>query len=132
MSTLFTKIIQWEIPSYKIYEDNLTCAFLNIFPVQKGDILIVPKIEVDHFFELEEPYYSAIFQLAKKLAPVLQKVGGYKRISLVIEGLEVPHAHIRLAGIHKPGDFDADKQHKASEEELVEMQAKLIEELNIH
>lgn len=83
MSSLFSRIIDQEIPSYKIYEDEYTYAFLDIFPQHPGHTLIVPKIEVDHFALVPEPYYSAIFQTAKKLAPALQKATGCKRVCTV-------------------------------------------------
>jgi histidine triad (HIT) family protein len=73
MSSLFTKIINGEIPSFKIYEDEYTFAFLDIYPVQPGHTLIVPKIEVDYFADVPEPYYSAVFQVAKKIAPAIQQ-----------------------------------------------------------
>lgn len=71
--TLFSKIIAGEIPSHKIYEDEYTFAFLDINPVQPGHTLIVPKIEVDYFADVPEPYYSAVFQTAKHIAPAIQK-----------------------------------------------------------
>ena len=73
MSTLFTKIINGEIPSYKIYEDDHVYAFLDIFPQKVGHTLVVPKIEVDHFSEVPEPYYSAIFTAAKRISLAISK-----------------------------------------------------------
>lgn len=71
--SLFTRIVSGEIPCYKIYEDECTFAFLDINPVRPGHVLIVPKIEIDHFFEVPEPYYSAVFATAKKLAPAIRE-----------------------------------------------------------
>jgi histidine triad (HIT) family protein len=73
MSTIFTKIIHGEIPCHKIYEDEYTFAFLDIHPVQAGHVLIVPKIAVDYFVDVPEPYYTAIFHTAKKIAPAIQQ-----------------------------------------------------------
>lgn len=84
MSTLFTKIIKGEIPSHKIYEDAYTYAFLDIYPVQPGHTLIVPKIEIDYFLDVPEPYYSAVFQTAKKITPAIQQATGCARISTTI------------------------------------------------
>lgn len=98
--TLFTKIIKGEIPSYKIHEDELTFTFLDINQHHQGSILIVPKVPVDHFFHLDDPHYTAIFKVAKALSPVLQEAFGSERVGLVIEGLEVPHVHIRLFPIN--------------------------------
>ncbi len=80
MSTLFTRIIAGEIPSFKIYEDEYTYAFLDIFPQRLGHTLIVPKIEVDHFADVPEPYYSAIFQTAKLLSSAIQQATGCHRV----------------------------------------------------
>lgn len=73
MSTIFSRIIAGEIPSYRIYEDEYTYAFLDIFPQRLGHTLIVPKVEIDHFADVPEPYYSAIFQTAKKLSSAIQQ-----------------------------------------------------------
>lgn len=80
MPSLFTRIITGEIPSYKIYDDEYTFAFLDIFPQLPGHTLIVPKCEFDHFSEVPEPYYSATFQAAKKLAPALKMATGCNRV----------------------------------------------------
>jgi histidine triad (HIT) family protein len=80
MPTLFTRIIVGEIPSFKIYEDEYVYAFLDIFPQRLGHTLIVPKIEIDHFADVPEPYYSAIFQAAKLLSPAIQQATGCNRV----------------------------------------------------
>ena len=80
MPTLFSQIIAGEIPSYRIYEDDYVYAFLDIVPQRLGHTMIVPKIEIDHFADVPEPYYSAIFQAAKKLSPAIQQATGCKRI----------------------------------------------------
>lgn len=95
MSTIFTKIINGEIPSHKIYEDDKAFAFLDIFPTSPGHTLIVPKIEVDKIYDLPDDYYDAMFAVAKKLAKNMdQKLG--KRIFYKVIGTDVPHAHIHL------------------------------------
>lgn len=122
MASIFSKIIAGEIPSYKIYEDEYTYAFLDISPIHTGHTLIVPKIEVDHFFEVPSPYYEAVFAAAKKIAPVLQKSFGTKRVVSAIAGFDVPHFHLHLI----PGDdmsaLDSSKATKASPEALKEAQ----------
>ena len=80
MPTLFTRIIAGEISSYRIYEDEYVYAFLDIVPQRLGHTLIVPKIEIDHFSDVPDPYYSAIFQIAKKLAPAIQSATGCARV----------------------------------------------------
>lgn len=85
MATLFSKIIAGEIPSYKIYEDKYVFAFLDIFPAKPGHVLIVPKVEVDYFVDVPEPYYSAVFQAAKKISKAIQSATGCLRVCAVIK-----------------------------------------------
>jgi histidine triad (HIT) family protein len=80
MPTLFSQIIAGEIPSYRIYEDEYVYAFLDIVPQRLGHTLIVPKIEIDHFADVPEPYYTAIFTAAKKLSPAIEQATGCKRV----------------------------------------------------
>lgn len=96
MASIFTRIIQGEIPCYKIYEDENFFAFLDISPLAKGHTLVVPKQETDYIFDLEEQTYSAFFQTAKKIAHAIEAVVPCKRIGVAVVGLEVPHAHIHL------------------------------------
>ena len=95
MSTIFTKIISGQIPSYKIYEDDNTYAFLDINPETKGHTLVVPKVEVDKIYDLDDINYTALWQAAKKIAQNMEKVLG-KRIIMKVIGIDVPHAHIHL------------------------------------
>lgn len=130
MATLFTKIIRWEIPSYKLFEDERTYAFLNINQPNGGNVLIVPKIEVDHFFELDDIYYDALFATAKRLAPVIKKSFDALRTGLVIEWLEVPHAHIKLFPIFAPGDVaKSDNEAILDNEKMLEIQQSILNEL---
>ena len=85
VDSLFTKIIKGEMPSYKIHEDELTFTFLDINQTNQGSLLIVPKAQVDHFFDLEDSDYQAIFQRAKVLSPILKKAFGSKRVGLIVE-----------------------------------------------
>lgn len=126
MSTLFSKIIAWDIPSYTIYEDEYTFAFLDIFPTQAGHTLIVPKIEIDHFSDVPEPYYTAIFQTAKKLAPAIQKATGCVRICSQFVGYEIPHCHYHLIPTDQIEDFSKKSGGPADEKDLEEMQQKII------
>ena len=95
MASVFTRIIEGEIPAYKIYEDEKTIAFLDIDPKAEGHTLVVPKIEIDKFYELPEEYYVAVFDTAKRLAAHFDKVLG-KRVFLKVIGTDVPHVHIHL------------------------------------
>ena len=125
MPTLFSRIISWEIPAYTIYEDEYTYAFLDIFPHKLGHTLIVPKCEVDYFVDVPEPYYSAIFQTAKKLAPMLQAATGCKRVCTMFVGYEVPHAHYHLIPTDSIVDIHTTAS-RASPEELQMMQKNIL------
>lgn len=95
MSTIFTQIINGEIPSYKIYEDDKTFAFLDIHPESRGHTLVVPKLEVDKLYELPDDYYDAVMRTAKKLASNMEKKL-QKRTLMKVVGTDVPHAHVHL------------------------------------
>lgn len=129
MSSIFSKIIAGEIPSFKIYEDEYTFVFLDIFPAQPGHVLVIPKIEVDYFIDVPEPYYSAVFQTAKKVAPILQNVTGCKRVCAVIKGYEIPHFHLHLVPTNQESDIDPKQVIRAKDEDLKEMQKKILSQL---
>ena len=95
MSSVFTKIIQGELPCYKIYEDEKTLAFLDIHPETKGHTLVIPKIEIDKIYELPDEDYQALMATAKKISQNMEKVLGARTLWKVI-GTDVPHAHIHL------------------------------------
>ena len=126
MSSLFSKIIAWEIPSFKIYEDEWSFAFLDIFPQAPGHVLIVPKCDVDHFSEVPEPYYSAIFQTAKRLSPAIQKATGCTRVCTTFLGYEIPHCHYHLIPTNSESDMDMKPRKQADMESLKNMQEKII------
>lgn len=126
MSTLFSRIIAQEVPSYRIYEDAYTYAFLDITPQRLGHTLIVPKIEVDHFSDVPEPYYSAIFQTAKRLSEAIQKATGCRRICTMFTGYDVPHCHYQLIPTDTMDDLDHSRARKADPKELKIMQEKIL------
>lgn len=129
MSSLFTKIIKGEIPCYKVYEDEYTLAFLDIFPLERGHTLIVPKTEIDYFVDVPEPYYSAVFNTAKKLAPAIQKAVGVDRIATSIVGVDVPHFHYHLVPIVNNNNPLKNTPLKIKDKELKEIQEKIVAEL---
>ncbi len=96
MSTIFSKIINGEIPSYKIAEDENYLAFLDINPLEKGHTLVIPKNETDYIFDLDDQAYAGLHLFAKKVALAVKKAIPCKRIAVAVLGLEVPHAHIHL------------------------------------
>jgi len=104
--TLFTKIINGDIPSYKIAESEKFYAFLDIFPLQKGHTLIVPKIEVDKIFDVPDTYLSELLIFAKPIAVAIEKSFPCNRVGMVTVGLEVPHAHLHLIPINVASDME--------------------------
>jgi len=104
MATIFTKIVNGEIPSYKIAEDDKYYAFLDINPLAKGHLLVIPKQETDYLFDLEDDLLAGMTVFAKKIAVAMKKVISCKRIGVVVLGLEVPHAHIHLIPLQREGD----------------------------
>lgn len=126
MASIFTKIIQGEIPSYKIYEDDLTFAFLDINPIHAGHTLVVPKTEIDYFLDVPEPYYSAVFKTGKLVARAIQDATGCKRVGTIILGWDVPHFHYHVVPMWGHGDLDFRKAKKIPAEEMKAMQEALI------
>jgi len=104
MATIFSKIITGEIPSYKIAEDDNFYSFLDINPLKKGHTLVVPKMEVDYFFDLEDELLEKILVFSKKVAKAIEKVVSCKRVAIIVLGLEVPHAHVHLIPMDKESD----------------------------
>ena len=104
--TLFSKIINGDIPSYKIAESEKFYAFLDIFPLQKGHTLIVPKIEVDKIFDVPDTYLSELLIFAKPIAAAIEKSFPCNRVGMVTVGLEVPHAHLHLIPINTAADME--------------------------
>ena len=129
MATLFSKIIVGEIPSFKIYEDEYIYAFLDIFPQRPWHTLIVPKIEIDHFADVPEPYYSAIFQAAKKLAPAIKQATSCTRVCTTIIWYEIPHCHYHLIPTMQLSDVIFSQKPQADMEDLKKMQEKILENL---
>ena len=106
MPSIFTKIVKGEIPSYRVYEDQNFLAFLDINPLKKGHTLVIPKKEVDYIFDIDSKEYQNLWNTAKKIALGMEKVIECNRISIVVMGLEVPHAHIHLIPLDSMQDID--------------------------
>lgn len=121
MSSVFTKIISGEIPSYKVAEDEHFLAFLDVSPIAKGHTLVIPKQEIDYVFDIESTQYADFWLFAKKVARKLEKAIECKRIGVAVVGLEVPHAHIHLVPINAVSDINFSKPKlKLSAEEMKE------------
>ena len=106
MATIFSRIIAGEIPSYKVAEDDRYYAFLDINPLVKGHTLVVPKQEVDYLFDLDDDTLGGMMVFAKKVAAKIKREIACKKVSVVVLGLEVPHAHIHLIPIQSESDVD--------------------------
>lgn len=128
--TIFSKIINGEIPSYKIAENDKFFAFLDINPLVEGHTLVVPKVEVDKFLDMPEDYLSEILVFAKPIAAAIEKVIPCKRCGLSVIGLEVPHAHLHLIPINNMDDINFTRRKLSpSKEELKHTQEKILKAL---
>ena len=125
--SVFTKIIKGEIPAHRVYEDEKTIAIMDISPIQPGHVLVIPKTQVEDFYNLSDEDYTALFKTVKKVASKLKAVfPAKKKIAMQIEGLDVPHIHVKLFPIDNADQFRA--PNSASEldhQALGEMAAKL-------
>ena len=120
MASIFSRIIQGEIPCYKIAENDKFFAFLDINPLSAGHTLVVPKHETDYIFNIDDEELGQMMVFAKHVAAAIEKAIPCKRIAVAVIGLEVPHAHIHLVPINKEGDLDFRKEHlKLTPEEFV-------------
>jgi len=128
--TIFSKIIAGEIPSYKIAENEKFFAFLDIFPLREGHILVVPKIETDNLFDLSKDYLSELLVFAQPIAKAIEKSFNCNRCGISVIGLEVPHAHIHLIPINSANDLNfTQPKLKLSAEEMKKVQQKIISNL---
>lgn len=126
MSSIFTKIVQGEIPSYKVAESEHCYAFLDINPLAKGHTLVIPKKEVDYILDLDDHLYNELFAFAKKVGEAVEKVVPCKRMGMIVFGLDVPHAHIHLIPINKSSEMNfSSPKVKLSKEEFLEIAEKI-------
>jgi histidine triad (HIT) family protein len=130
MATIFSRIINGEISSYKIAEDDNFFAFLDIMPVAKGHVLVVPKIETDYIFDLSPELLQSILPFSKKIAEAIKKAIPCRRIGISVIGLEVPHAHVHLIPLNTMDDINFSKgKLKLPESELAEIAEKIKRQL---
>jgi histidine triad (HIT) family protein len=128
--TIFTKIINGEIPSYKIAENERFFAFLDIFPLAEGHVLVVPKKEVDKFFDIPDELIGELLLFAKPIAKAIERTFPCNRCGISVVGLEVPHAHLHLIPINSADDLNFSRPKlKLSPEELKEIQEKIVSAL---
>ena len=125
--TIFSRIISGEIPSYKIAEDDKFFAFLDINPLVEGHTLVIPKVETDQFFDLDDIYLKGILVFAKPIAKAIEKAISCDRCGLSVIGLEVPHAHLHLVPIHTADDLNFNRKKLSfSKEEFEETRLRIL------
>lgn len=130
MASIFTKIVNGEIPAYKVAEDENYFAFLDIFPVAKGHTLVIPKKEVDYLFDLDDETYSGLQLFAKKVATGLKKAIPCEKVGVLVLGLEVAHAHIHLIPMQNESDvLNFSNKKKFSPEEFEEIRKRIAEKI---
>ena len=125
MSSIFTKIINGEIPCYKIAEDENFLAFLDVNPNAKGHTLCIPKQEIDKIFEIEDDLYIGLMQFSKKIAVALEKTVPCKRIGMAVVGLEVPHAHVHLIPLNEMDEMRFQNKVSMSKDEFEALEIKI-------
>ncbi|MFH7016780.1 HIT family protein [Flavobacterium sp. FlaQc-47] len=116
--SIFTKIVNGEIPSYKIAEDDKYLAFLDVNPNAKGHTLCIPKQEIDKIFEMDDELYLGLMKFSKKIAIALEKTVPCKRVGMVVVGLEVPHAHVHLIPLNEMDEMRFHNKVSLSKEEF--------------
>lgn len=130
MSSIFTKIVNGEIPCHKIAEDDRFLAFLDVMPLVEGHVLVIPKQEVDYIFDLEPELLGDLMKFAQRIAPAIKKAIPCKRLGVTVIGLEVPHAHVHLVPMNRMSDMNfSNEKLKPSQEELARTAEKILKEL---
>jgi len=129
MASIFSKIVKGEIPCYKVAEDDRFLAFLDIFPLAIGHVLVIPKVEIDYLFDLDDQNYTGLMLFSKRVALALKRAVPCRKVGVVVLGLEVPHAHIHLVPLNSESDVNFSKPKlKLTNEELAEISAKIARE----
>tara|TARA_B100000683_G_scaffold168071_1_gene161996 strand:+ start:1888 stop:2280 length:393 start_codon:yes stop_codon:yes gene_type:complete len=130
MASIFSKIIAGEIPCHKVAENDTCFAFMDIMPLAMGHVLVVPKVEVDRYFDLDEKTLSELTVFAKKIAKAIESVVPCNRVGVAVIGLEVPHAHVHLIPLNSVKDINFERHKlKVSSEALAEIASKIRAEL---
>lgn len=131
MASIFTKIVRGEIPCHRVAESEDYLAFLDIRPLSTGHTLVIPKKEIDYFFDLDDDYLGRLMIFAKKVAKALEAVVPCERIGVSVVGLEVPHAHVHLIPINKVSDMSFERTPlDLSSEELADLARRIFREFS--
>lgn len=128
MASIFSKIINREIPAEIVYEDEQTLAFLDIRPINSGHMLVVPKHEIDQWVDLDEETYQSVMATVRKMAQLLKDKLQPERVGVVIYGFDVPHAHVHVIPMDQPGDIKLVHQEEVDPKELAAVRRQLVEE----
>lgn len=131
MSTIFSKIVQGEIPAYKVLEDDKHLAFLDVFPLQQGHVLVIPKIETDNIFDIADQDLGELMIFAKKVAKKIKVAFPCRKVGVAVVGLEVAHAHIHLIPIDSVSDMNFQREKLKLTKEELEAAAKRIREVQV-
>jgi histidine triad (HIT) family protein len=126
MSSIFSKIIQGEIPCHKIAEDDQFLAFLDVMPLVEGHTLVIPKQEIDYIFDLDPEVLAGLMKFAQRIAPAIKKAIPCKRIGVAVIGLEVPHAHVHLVPLNRMLDINFSQEKLKLSQESLAKTAELI------
>jgi histidine triad (HIT) family protein len=129
MPSIFTRIVNGEIPCHKIAETEEFLAFLDVFPCAPGHTLVIPKKEIDYIFDLEDSLYAGLMQFSKKVAAAVEQAVPCKRIGIAVVGLEVPHAHVHLIPMNSMADMNFNNKLKMTQDELAEIAEKIRKQL---
>jgi histidine triad (HIT) family protein len=129
MASVFTKIINGELPCYKIHEDDLTFSFLALDQVSLGHTLVIPKQEINHWFDVPERTYAQVGANAQKIAKAVQAATGCPRVGTIVAGFEVPHYHLHLIPAWSIPDLDFKRAQRRSDQEMLEIQKKILNNL---
>ncbi|PTX11381.1 histidine triad (HIT) family protein [Pontibacter mucosus] len=124
-ASIFTKIVNGEIPAYKLAEDDRYLAFLDVFPTTKGHTLVIPKQQIDYIFDLDDELYLGLMAFAKKVAAAVEKAVPCKRIGVAVVGIEVPHAHVHLIPLNSMQDMNFANKKQFSKEEFEDVAQKI-------
>ncbi|HEY3026752.1 MAG TPA: HIT family protein [Pyrinomonadaceae bacterium] len=128
---IFCQIIEGIEPAHKIWESDDFLAFLSLHPCNPGHTCLIPKTHIDYVFDLDEPLYSRIFQLAKQLSGPLKKATDAKRIGIAIEGFSVPHVHLHLVPLYNVAELDPHRHIKQNSDEVAEMAENIRKEIRV-
>ena len=126
MQGLFMRIVKGEIPAHKVLENDLVLAFLDIFPLVPGHTLVIPKVEVDSIYDLDEDHYQALWEMTRYIAPAIKKAFPCLKVGIAVIGLEVPHAHIHLVPLQNVADLNFARPKLKPDQTELEKNAELI------